>query len=104
MARTASSKLSAQPSWLQIGAVRATRVHFIFVAAYMLSIIIFDSWNLIPHAAVAQRWTAAGMLLVVNTILWYAARFRLGGNRFYSGIVWTLIVADITFASFNVYW
>jgi hypothetical protein len=38
-----------------------------------LSIIIFDSGNLITREAVIDRWTLITALLIVNTIVWYAA-------------------------------
>ncbi len=90
--------------WLQITSVRVTRVHFFFVAAYMAAIIIFDSWNLITHDAVAQRWTWAGALLALNAVIWYAARMKFKNNSIYVGLVLILIMADIVFAGMNVFW
>jgi hypothetical protein len=93
-----------KPSWLQATAVRVTRVHFVYVLAYMVSIVVFDSWNLLTHAAVSTRWTAAVILLVFNTLLWYCARIRFSNNSIYFLLVLVLISADIIFAAFNVYW
>jgi hypothetical protein len=112
MARTVSSKSALKAaakttgpnSWLQNATVRATRIHFLYIAAYILNIIMFDSWNLIPHDAVAQRWTAAGLLLGVNTVLWYVARMKFNGTRLYTTMLWVLITADIAFAGYNVFW
>ena len=85
-------------------AQRATRAHFLFVAAYMLASIIFDSWNLIAREAVGRRWLAAGLLLALNTILWYLAHTRLRRASNYQLIILALVVADLIFAGLNVYW
>jgi hypothetical protein len=91
-------------NWLQATAVRITRVHFLYVAAYMASIIVFDSWNLFPHPDIANRWSLAAALLIINTIIWYVARIKFSSDTIYIGLILTLIIADIAFAGFNVYW
>lgn len=91
-------------NWLQSNAVRVTRVHFVFIAFYILATIIFDSWNLYTHEAVRQLWTAAGILLVVNTVLWYISRLKYLNANIYAFLVLALILADIIFAAYNVYW
>jgi hypothetical protein len=90
-------------NWLQIALMRVSRLHFVYVAIYVAAIIMFDSWNLLPHEAVAQRWTAAGILLGVTTFIWYIGRLKLAG-QVYGWLILALALADITFASFNVYW
>ena len=91
-------------SWLQTTAVRITRIHFVYVAFYLLSIIIFDTWNLYTHEAVSQLWTAGGVLLAINVILWFVSRFKFSNYRFYVAVILALIAADIVFASYIVYW
>jgi hypothetical protein len=91
-------------NWLQATAVRITRVHFVYIAAYMASIIVFDSWNLFPHPDIANRWSLAAVLLIINTIVWYIARIKFSSDSIYIGLILALIIADIVFASFNVYW
>jgi hypothetical protein len=99
-----AQKQTPKTSWVQEAAVRVTRVHFLYIAAYMASIVVFDSWNLLVHDAVSTRWTAAGSLLILNTVLWYLARMKFSNDLVYKIIILTLIVADIIFASFNVFW
>lgn len=84
--------------------LRITRVHFLYVAAYMLSIIIFDSWNLITHESVMQRWTLAAALLILNTVIWYLCKVKLKNDNVYRLLLAVLIAADIVFAAVNVYW
>jgi hypothetical protein len=84
--------------------LRITRVHYFYIAAYAVVIILFDSWNLLTHEAVTQRWLAAALLLTVNTIIWYFCRLRLQNQLLYKTLFWVLIVSDILFASINVYW
>jgi hypothetical protein len=92
-----------QNSWLQTTAVRVMRVHFFYVAAYILSIIVFDSWNLLTHDAVAQHWTIAGVLLVINVVLWYLCRMKFASSVYIMSVLF-LVVSDIVFAAYNVYW
>lgn len=101
MAKKQSKYLS---DWLHTTAVRVTRVHFVFIAAFIISIVVFDSWNLYTHEAALQLWTAAGVLLVINTVLWYLARMKWNNLNVYIAIVMLLVVADIIFAAYNVSW
>lgn len=84
--------------------LRITRVHFLYILAYMVSIIIFDSWNLLSHEAVLQRWTAAGALMIVNTVIWYLCRAKVQSESLYKTLLIVLITCDILFAAINVYW
>ena len=97
-------KSKTKNHWLQVAAVRVTRIHFIYILAYILATIVFDSWNLYTHEAVAQLWTAAGVLLGLNTILWFLARQNYTNQSLYVFNVIALILADIAFAAYNVYW
>jgi hypothetical protein len=90
--------------WLQSTAVRVTRIHFLFIAVYIFSIIVFDSWNLFTHIDIANRWTAAIILLVINTICWYIARIKFSSETIYIALIVLIIIADIVFAATNVYW
>ncbi len=84
--------------------LRITRVHFVYVLVYMLAIIIFDSWNLIAHESVIQRWTAAGALLIVNTIIWYLCRAKINNQQLYKILLIILLISDVLFAAINIYW
>lgn len=84
--------------------LRISRVHFLYILAYMASIIIFDSWNLLSHEAVLQRWTAAGALMIVNTIVWYLCRAKVRSEALYKTLLIVLLACDILFAAINVYW
>src|SRR3990172_7129089 len=99
-----SKKSKTLTHWLQTAAVRVTRVHFIYIAAYILATIVFDSWNLYTHEAVRQLWTAAGVLLVINTVLWFLARQNYANKSSYVFNILALVLADIVFATYNVYW
>lgn len=90
--------------WLTDAAQRTTRAHFGLVAAYMGSIIIFDAWNLITHEAVNQRWTAAGLLLVLSSVAWFFSHMRSLSAAGYRGLLLALALADVSFAMLNVYW
>jgi hypothetical protein len=97
-------KTKKNSSWLQATAVRVSRIHFIYVAAYMAAIIVFDSWNLFTHVEISNRWTIAAVLLILNTICWYVARIRFSADTIYIVLILFLVIADIIFAATNVYW
>lgn len=78
-------------------------VHFFLVVAYALAIIVSDAWNLIAPELVLQRWTAAALMLVATTIIWYAARYATTNRGYYHGLAFILVAQDIAMASFNVY-
>lgn len=84
--------------------LRITRVHFVYILIYMLSLVIFDSSNLITHEAVLRNWTAAGALMVVNTIIWYLCSAKINSPNLYKVLLIVLIACDILFAAMNVYW
>lgn len=99
-----AKKSTVLASWLQTTAVRVTRVHFLFIVFYIATIIVFDSWNLYTHEAIIQLWTAIGVLMAINTIFWYVARIKYSNDTIYISIIQLLILADIAFAAYNVFW
>ncbi len=99
-----AKKQTATSNSIRATLLRICRVHFVYIAVYLLAIIIFDSWNLLSQEAVIQRWTLAGALLVVNTIIWYLCKLKLNNQNIYKILLVCLIVADILFAAINVYW
>jgi hypothetical protein len=98
------SKTKTLNNWLQATTVRVSRIHFIYIAIYIASIIIFDSWNLFTHIEIGNRWTAAGILLIINTACWFIARIKFSSATIYMVLIMLLIIADIIFAAVNVYW
>lgn len=95
---------AGKAGWLQTNTVRVARAHFAFVAIYMISIVVFDSWNLYTHEAVSLRWTFAAGLLVLTSLVWYVGRMKFKSQSWYVNLVLLLIAADIIFAGLNVYW
>lgn len=100
----AKKKTKSEAGWLQTTAVRISRVHFIYVAAFLAQTVIFDTWNLYTHQAVSQLWTAGGILLAINVLVWFMARMKNPSYIYYVSILLALIVADIVFASYIVWW
>ncbi len=84
--------------------LKITKIYHLYLIAYILSVIIFDSWNLLTHEAVLQRWTAAGAFLIVNTIVWYLCRAKINSRTVYKILFISLLIVGILFASINVYW
>ena len=69
----------------------------------MLSIIVFDSGNLITRESIIQRWTLATLLLLVNTFVWFGAsqKWPLSTRKMPIPL---LAIALLIFAGFTTYW
>lgn len=52
---------------------RVTRTIYFVLGFYALSIVIFDSGNLLTRDAVVDRWLIFTFVLVTNTFAWYIA-------------------------------
>lgn len=70
----------------------------------MISLVVFDSWNLIAHDAMVKFWLAAAALLAANTFCWYISRINFSSDKVYILALQCLILADIVFAALVVYW
>ena len=95
-------KQSKDAGDVQLLITRASRTIYFFIALYMLSIIIFDSGNLITRETVIQRWTLATILLLINTAVWFGAsqKWRLAAGKMPVILAATLLA----FAGFTTYW
>ena len=77
-------------------------IHFLYVLALAVQIIVFDAGKLINPETVLQRWIATGLLLVVTTFVWYISRNRSGNPATSKKLIGILILADIAMASYSV--
>ena len=91
------------PHWLKNSLVRVAKVHFLLILAYVAQIIAYDASKLITPQVVLQRWYAAAALTGVVVAVWYLARSKVNNISTYKLLTWVLILADISFAVFNVY-
>jgi hypothetical protein len=87
---------------LQTRVIRIALVHFFMALALGLSIIVYQSWQLIPLEDVWKRWEVLGILAVVTTAVWYSAR-RITNLSVQKLLVGTFIALDVSLASFWVY-
>lgn len=83
---------------------RITRTVYFFAFFYGLSIIIFDSGNLITREAVTDRWTLLSVLLVVNSLVWLFAAVLPKQGLTKSALTSALAVSLLLFAGFITYW
>lgn len=89
--------------WLKNNLVRVAKVHFLLAIAYVVQIIAYDASKLITPDVVLKRWYWIAGLTAVAAIVWYLARSQPGTTATYKFLAWALIIADIAFATFNVY-
>lgn len=87
---------------VSLNITRVTRTIYFFIVGYMLSIIIFDSWNLLTREAIIDRWTIASMLLVANTFAWYVAVQK--NITLKKLAIPLLVLALLVFAGLTTYW
>jgi hypothetical protein len=90
-------------SSLKSRAVRIARFHFAIVLLFSFQTIVYHASKVITPDLLLKRWIATAGLLVVATILWYFAKNRVTNLVGFKAIIYALIIADIAFASFNVY-
>jgi hypothetical protein len=83
---------------------RVTRSIYFALGFYVLSIIVFDSGNLITRDAVIDRWTLATGLLAINTVIWYiASQTGIKQNKQHIA-TYILTTTLLIFAGFTTYW
>lgn len=88
---------------LQNNLQRTTRAHFAFVGAYIGSMIILYAWRAVTNEAFGMRWTLAGALLAINTVIWFISHMRSTTRTQLVIMTLILAVADLAFAAVNVY-
>ncbi len=92
-----------QTAQLKIGTLRVSRIHFLYAAALVAQVIIYDAWKLITPQALLQRWLVAAALLATTTVVWLLAKSRPLTAAGYRNLVYLLVLVDIFVASFAVY-
>jgi hypothetical protein len=87
----------------QLYLTRATRTIYFFIVVFMLSIVLFDSGNLITPESIIDRWTLVTVLLVVNTFVWFGAsqKWPLATRKL---PIVLLAIVLLLFAGFITYW
>jgi hypothetical protein len=94
---------SKSSNWLHESVWRISRLHFLFVFLLITQTVIYDVWKLITPQAVLNRWIACALLLTVTVIVWYFARTQVRSPLISKLLVFTLVLADIAIATFNIY-
>ena len=82
---------------------RMLKIHFLYIFALAIQIIVFDAGKLIEPVVVLRRWILVLSSLVVFTFLWYLMQKNNVSQDILRRIVLTLIIVDVTIASFYVY-
>jgi hypothetical protein len=82
--------------------LRVTRGHFYLVLAYAAAIIVFDSWNLYTHEAIAMRWTYGAVFAVIICLVWFYLKRYSNQDKKTTTAAYVLILTGIIFAALNV--
>jgi hypothetical protein len=82
---------------------RITSLHFLYVLALAIQLIVYDAGKLIAPEMTLKRWLSIGALLIINAVVWYIARNRSGKPSTLKWAIFMLVISDIMIASFNVY-
>ena len=82
---------------------RMLKIHFLYIFALVIQLIAFDAGNLIEPIVVFRRWILLVSSLVVVTFLWFMSRKNNVSQAVLRRTVITLIVVDVSIASFYVY-
>lgn len=90
-------------NWLQSGLIRLCRVHFVCIGLFAAYTVAADATKLTTPQLVLQRWTINAIVLSGVVIIWYLARNRVASSNYYRGLIYGLIMLDITLATFNIY-
>lgn len=89
--------------WLRVCTLRIARLHFWYIAALAVQVIVYDSWKLITPWSVLQRWIMVAISGGVITAIWYLAHSFENRPTIYKKLLFSLIILDISIASFCVY-
>lgn len=99
-----AKKPNSASRWMQTTAVRLGRVHFVYILAFFLSVVVFDASNLYTYQAISQLWTAGGVMLTALAVIWFISRLNFSSQWIYIALLAAIILADIAFASYIVWW
>ncbi|MDQ3094334.1 MAG: hypothetical protein M3Q70_04140 [bacterium] len=89
--------------WYRSSLLGVLKVHVFFIAVYTLYVILSQAWNVITDEAGLWRWVALSGLAITLIIVWLLSRPPKKGASYYKTLLQVMILADIAFASFNVF-
>lgn len=89
--------------WLRTGLRRATLAHFVLLTGFALQTIVMDAWHILVPEIILKRWLSAAVLLGVVSVVWYMAHNRTENVTNYKRLTFILIVSDILFTAYTVY-
>lgn len=63
-----------------------------------------DAWHILVPEIILKRWLSIAVLLGVVSVVWYMAHNRSESIANYKRLTFLLVVADILFAAYTVYY
>ncbi len=98
-----TKKTVTYKEWLQQGLLRVSRIHFGLVLAYGIQIVVYDAWHVLAPEVVMWRWLALSALMTAVAGVWYLSHNKQNDIPSLKRLLALLLLADVFFASFNVY-
>lgn len=103
MAKT-TKKSKAQYGSPSLTTTRIARTLFIFCCVFALSIVLFDSGNLITREAVIDRWVLVSGLFALSTLVWTLSAARSLKQTAHTTLRLLLVAGLVTFAGYMTYY
>ena len=100
---TKKNKQVGYIDWLRVSLLRVSRAHFLFLAAYAVIIIIFDTAHVITPEMVLHRWFAFAAMLAIVTLVWYLAHDKSASVLYLKRLTFLLILSGVAMSAYNVY-
>lgn len=92
-------------SSLSLTLTRLGKILFLLSAVLAISVVIFDSGNLITREAVIDRWVLTSVVFVAAAITWFMA--SLGGSEkraLHVSVIYVVALILLVAAGFMTYW
>lgn len=93
----------AHRTWLRSALVRLSRIHFILLVAYAITVAVYDSAHLMTPDIIMRRAILVSVILAGTCVIWYASHKEQADSKYYKRLLYALIALDLVLAGFSVY-
>ncbi len=101
MAKT--KKATSEAEQLRVNSQRAVKLSFVFIAIYIVQILIYTAWKLLTRDALTERWSVIAAAFAATSVLYLFSRQKNLSSASYRGTIVVLTCVYIAIASFSIY-